>query len=232
MREKWQGIKDEKRQLQPSYTKLKDVKGQRVKYGQEAQAKAEYLGEVQWKQKEKADPKRNPRKIISKDLQIRTEEITIKELRKTIRKLKNNKTPGTDRVTVDMIKALDKQNLEILRGQLNECWTNECIPEIMTEANVASLFKKGDTQNLANYRPIALLNYTYRILASIIQQRLAEKLDQHIHPTQYGFRAKRSTSQASFLARRIQDISEQSGDKLLLVLLDWEKAFDKIRRPL
>ena len=82
----------------------------------------------------------------------------------------------------------------------------------MAEANVASLFKKGDTQNLANYRPISLLNYTYKIYASIIQKRLAEEIDRHVHPTQYGFRAKRSTAQALYIARWIQDIAEQSGD--------------------
>ena len=53
----------------------------------------------------------------------------------------------------------------------------------MTEANAASLFKKGDTQKLASYRPIALLNYTYKILASVIQQRLAEYEEQAINYT-------------------------------------------------
>ena len=142
--------------------------------------------------------------------------------------MKNNKTPGPDRITVELIKQLDKQNLEILLELLNECWEKQCIPETMTEANVASLFKKGDTQNLAYYRPIPLLNYTYKIYASVIQQRLVARIDKYIHPTQYGFRAKRSTSQALYIARIIQDIAEQSRDQILLVLLDWEKAIDKI----
>ena len=30
------------------------------------------------------------------------------------------------------------------------------------------------------------------------------------------------------VARRIQGLAEQSGDNTALVLLDWEKAFDKI----
>ena len=98
----------------------------------------------------------------------------------------------------------------------------------MSIANVASLYKKGDTQNIANYRPISLLNGTYKIYASIIQKRIANKIDQHLHQTQFGFRSKKSTSQALYLARRIQDIAEQSGESIVLVMLDWEKAFDKI----
>ena len=54
------------------------------------------------------------------------------------------------------------------------------------------------------------------------------KIYKHIQTTQYGFRPKRSTAQALYLARRIQDLSEQSGMDLCMALLDWEKAFDKV----
>ena len=50
----------------------------------------------------------------------------------------------------------------------------------------------------------------------------------YIQDTQFGFRKNKSTAQALFISRRIQDWAESSGDKLFLVLLDWEKAFDKI----
>lgn len=46
--------------------------------------------------------------------------------------------------------------------------------------------------------------------------------------TQYGFRPARSTQQPLYIARRIQDTAEQSGDNTVLCFLDWEKAFDKI----
>ena len=45
---------------------------------------------------------------------------------------------------------------------------------------------------------------------------------------------ERSTSHAIFLARRLQDIAEKDGSNIAIILLDWEKAFDKIdhERPL
>ena len=46
--------------------------------------------------------------------------------------------------------------------------------------------------------------------------------------TQYGFRKGKSTSQAIFAARRLQDISEKSKSHSTLMLLDWEKAFDRV----
>ena len=46
--------------------------------------------------------------------------------------------------------------------------------------------------------------------------------------TQYGFRARKSTAQAIFIAPRLMDLSERQGTNLSLILLDWEKAFDRV----
>ena len=89
---------------------------------------------------------------------------------------------------------------------------------------------KGDTQHLANYRLISLLDTLYKIYVSVIHDRVANTIDEHVTNTQYGFRIKqkRSTAHAFYLARRIQYLGEQSGENVVLVLLDWGKAFDKI----
>ena len=46
--------------------------------------------------------------------------------------------------------------------------------------------------------------------------------------TQYGVRKGHSTSHAVFPARRFQNLAEVSGKPISIVLLDWEKAFDRI----
>ena len=64
-------------------------------------------------------------------------------------------------------------------------------------------------------------------IASLIKNRL-EGLENWIMNTQYGFRTGRSTSHAIFIARRLQSFAEITGKNLALVMLDWERAFDKI----
>ena len=94
------------------------------------------------------------------------------------------------------------------------------MPSEMELAEPVTLYKKGNVENPANYKPIALLHTLYKIYASLIQKRLCLGLDQRLCNTQYGFRKCRSTSQPLFIKRRLQDQAEQKRDKLFLVFLD------------
>ena len=62
----------------------------------------------------------------------------------------------------------------------------------------------------------------------MFKERLDAGLDDWIDDMQFGFHGGRSTGQASYLARRLQDIKEHCGKLVAMVLLDWEKASDKI----
>ena len=63
------------------------------------------------------------------------------------------------------------------------------------QVSIAMMRKKGDTADLDNYRPIALLNAQYKIYAAILQRRIANALDSKLQKTQYGFRQGKSTTQ-------------------------------------
>ena len=65
----------------------------------------------------------------------------------------------------------------------------------------------------------------------MLQKKLATKHDSQLRPTQYGFRAKRSTKQPLFILRRLQDYSAKTGQPFQLLFLDWKQAFDKVSHP-
>ena len=52
------------------------------------------------------------------------------------------------------------------------------MPDEMELAELVTLYKKGNVEDPANYRPIALLNTIYKLYASIMQVRLAHGLDE------------------------------------------------------
>ena len=112
----------------------------------------------------------------------------------------------------------------ILLECLNDILERDVYPESFKLASIVSIYKKVDVDatQMKNYRPIALLQTLYKILAGLIKNRLLQAYDPWIQRSQFGFRPKKSTAQAIFLARRLMDISERTGSNLSLVLLDWK----------
>ena len=98
----------------------------------------------------------------------------------------------------------------------------------MNKTNLATICKKGRTDRPENYRPIALLNVTHKLFANIIHVRLYETIDDRISKTQFGFRKNKSTAQPLSVYKRIQELQKESGSSFHTLLLDWEKAFDKV----
>ena len=100
-------------------------------------------------------------------------------------------------------------------------------PDI-TDARVIAIYKKGDPTLQHNYTPISLLNSIYKLYGYIVKGRLEAGIEANLKSTQYGFRKGHSTIQAIHCIRRIKEKAERTGSSLGVILLDWEKAFDKI----
>ena len=131
------------------------------------------------------------------------------ELSRILKKLKNNKAGGPDDLIMEHFKHLDELGPLVLI--LNQWWDTGKGPEDITLARVVSIFKKGDPNEQANYRPISLLNTLYKLLAAVLKQRITAAIDHKLQQTQFGFRAKRSCIQAVHTIRRHMDKAERSG---------------------
>ena len=85
-----------------------------------------------------------------------------------------------------------------------------------------------DKRLLTNWRPISLLNHIYKILSGALAERLKPVLPSIIHEDQKGFVAGRYIGEC---IRNTYDIMEYAKEKNragLLLLIDFEKAFDSI----
>ena len=215
---RWQGIKSLRKKFVPKHCKFKDSLGNYI---------PEYLAEVQWKPPEgNYVPRTQPLSHIGENLKDTAWEID--ELNEVIKNLKRNKAPGPDKIAAKLIKWLNSDNRTKLLAHYNDILIDGKYFRSLDYANVASIYKKGYPSKLENYRPRALLQVFYKILAALIKLRLADVIDLWISNTQFGFRPKKSTAQAIFIARRLVDMTERQGNNITLVCLDWQKAFDKV----
>ena len=154
----------------------------------------------------------------------------MEELKLAIKQLKVGKRGGKDQIPNELFKALRGKGLDALLELFRDCFNTQSSPAQWREAQVVALFKKGAADDPGNYRPISLLQTCYKLCARIIANRLSDGLDEHIRELQYGFRRGRSTSEAIYLVRRLQDLVDAKQHQVLyLMFLDWSKAFDRIR---
>ena len=122
------------------------------------------------------------------------------------------------------------KRLEKILELLNKCWGEDELFDEMNQADLAVIYKKGETEQPENYRPIALLNIGYKPMASMIQKILSEAMGDRIDPAQFGFRKGKSTSQPIHIYRRIREIHEEAGLELVTILFGRKRLSTTIRQ--
>ncbi|CAI5457403.1 unnamed protein product [Closterium sp. Yama58-4] len=108
--------------------------------------------------------------------------------------------------------------------------TSAVLSTEVKEAVMILLHKKGDKDQLNNYRPITLLNFTYKVLARVVADRMTKVLSKVISPEQYGFLLGRRLTDALGLVADIIDTARNNNEDWFLLLFDFRKAFDSVSR--
>ena len=191
---------------------------------------------------------RHIRRRTSEDSkQYLSEQITEKEVREAIRKTTSEKAPGPDGIPVDLWKSLDDRHLATkddppgLRN-CNIVWILTQVFQDIEEHGVAAnsdfhegcmcpIYKKKDPDNVANYRPITLLNTDYKIYTKALSLKLARVVHELIHKDQAGFIRGRSIFNQVKTTKLVTDYMERAKRTGAIVALDQEKAYDKILHP-
>ncbi len=156
------------------------------------------------------------------------EHISEKELKNVVNKLKNGKSPGCDGLTPEFYKKYWEIIKNLFINMVNETYKFGELPYTLRKAILALLFKKGDNTLLKNYRPISLTNYDYKIICFVLANRMQNVLTSIIHEDQTGYIRGRYIGSN---ARLLEDYFEHCDSFQIpgiLLLLDFEKAFDSI----
>jgi len=162
------------------------------------------------------------------------EPVDPEEVAQEIALLKNNKSPGLDRIDAAALKMLPFRCTQMLASIYNSCFRLGYFPEEWKRAEVIVLLKPGKPEaNLASYRPISLLAILSKILERVFLRRVLPVLDEAglIPDHQFGFRRSHGTpEQCHRLVERILEAFEQK-KYCCAVMLDVKQAFDRVWHP-
>ena len=102
----------------------------------------------------------------------------------------------------------------------------------MREAIVKLIYKKGKHNDLKNWRPISLLNTDYKILSKILALRLTPLFQKHILPNQNAGLPKRRIENIHLEMQALLEMAEQKNEKIGIMSIDFQKAFDTLSHQL
>uniref|UniRef100_A0A803J2T7 Reverse transcriptase domain-containing protein n=1 Tax=Xenopus tropicalis TaxID=8364 RepID=A0A803J2T7_XENTR len=162
------------------------------------------------------------------DQEVLTRDFTLEELFTVFKSFSSGKAPGEDGLPIEFYLRF----WDILKDDLfllyQEAFKVDVLPPSWRRGIVSLLFKKGDRERLENFRPITLLNVDYKVMAKLISLRVKPFLNVLIHPDQVCGVPGRTMAESLNVIRDAIWYSNDRKQKLAILSLDFEKAFDRV----
>uniref|UniRef100_A0A914VZY2 Reverse transcriptase domain-containing protein n=1 Tax=Plectus sambesii TaxID=2011161 RepID=A0A914VZY2_9BILA len=150
------------------------------------------------------------------------------EVRKALLSMRHGTTPGEDGVMADALKLASHTLVQPLCKLSNNCISSNRIPTGFANSNTILLFKKGDPNLVANYRPISLLSTIYKTFTRVLTNRLESYLEDPQPVEQAGFRRGFSTADHIQTLNELAEKCDEFHLPLFMLFIDFEKAYDSI----
>lgn len=151
-----------------------------------------------------------------------------------IRNLKTSTAKDIDDFQIKPIKYTSDLLAPILTHIFNLCLSQAVFPRKMQVARVTALHKKGNKNDMANYRPVSILPVMSKVLEKVILQRFTDFEEKHslLICSQFGFRKGLSTEFALLKQKETISAALEEGDLVLGLFIDYSKAFDHINHQI
>ena len=157
--------------------------------------------------------------------------IAYTELSSAVFGMKNNKSPGPDGFTVEFFKTFWSDISHFLMRSFNYGLLHNAL-SITQKQSIITLIPKNAKHrtDIKNWRPISLLNISYKILSVCIANRIKNALPFIINDDQKGFMKGRFIGDNIRVLYDLMAYLDSEDLPGLLLIADFEKAFDTLNR--
>ena len=151
------------------------------------------------------------------------------EVRQALKKMKNGKAPGPDKICIEMITSLEEFGLDLITSFLNRIYTTGQIPDDLKKSIFIALPKKPGAIDCVLHRTISLTSHLTKLLLRIVMGRVRNKAKREISEEQCGFVQGKGTANGIFLLRNLMERALEMQQDLYMCFIDYTKAFDCVR---
>ena len=156
---------------------------------------------------------RERREMRTEERERDVEDVSGKEVRTGLRKMKKEKAQGPDDIPVGAWIALGNKGVEFLVNFFNRLLQGEKMPDEWRRSVLVPLYKgKGDIKECENYLGIKLIIHTMKLWESVIEARIRKKV--RIAEQQFGFIPGGSITDAIFCLRMLLEKWTYGGNRV------------------
>ena len=151
------------------------------------------------------------------------------EIREAVFQMEHNKAPGPDGFPAEFYQVF----WEVIKKDLLALFSDfyeEKLPLFCLNFGVISLIpKKNDAKKIQQYRPICVLNVSFKIFTKVGTNRINKVAQSVIQPSQTAFIPGRNIMEGVvILQETIHELHTKKRDGVILKI-DFEKAYDKVK---
>ena len=175
-------------------------------------------------------------RYVKGELQIMFDELNISisydEIRRAIKQLRTGASAGPDLMLNEFLKNGSTELLTYIYNLFNRIFEIGYFPENWSDGFIIPVFKKGDKNEVSNYRGITLLSTVGKLFTRILNNRLNDWADQYnvYVEAQAGFRKNMGTVDNIFILNCLITHCLNKNERLYCAFIDFTKAFDFIVR--
>ena len=164
---------------------------------------------------------------------MRWRPLTERKVAESLRRIKRGKQPGPDKIRGEILRWLGESEicLATLTTALNTVMERGMCPESWRESRTVMIPKESKAE-VENHRPVALTNTSYKLMMTLIKKQIYQHLLElgEINDLQAGFTEGRRMEDNVFLMEYCLRESKKRRKELIVMAIDFEKAFDSVER--
>ena len=177
--------------------------------------------------------KRNKKHFNSKEIFSLCEFKETEIKKKTIQELPKNKAGTFKDIPMKIMVSSAHVYSQVLTDIFNNCVASGNFPDILKYAYIKyAVFKKGDTTDKTNYRPINTLSNFSKVFEKLIYAQVNSFMEPKLPKYLAGFRAKHDTQHVILKIIETWHFMLNKDNKVGPIIMDLSKAFDTLNHKL